>query len=144
MNKHELKSLLENIYHLLAEYDVPPMLAPYDPNWSPLQPPPDELANPLDPGPPYDDEGELANPDDPGPPYDDPPIQLPPYINPIKGDDLQRIEDINRLLWILRQGGQLDPSFGQLDITNQTQLQEYIWRLLEELQRQRERRSPSV
>ena len=40
MQKQDLKNLLENIYHLLAEEDVPPMLTPEDPNWSPLQPPP--------------------------------------------------------------------------------------------------------
>ena len=66
MNKQDLKSLLENIYHLLAEEGEwhPPLLSPEDPNWSPLQPPPPWLS-PLDPNPtPRVD--PVFNPDGPG------------------------------------------------------------------------------
>ena len=64
MQKQDLKNLLENIYHLLAEEDVPPMLTPEDPNWSPLQPPPPWLS-PLDPNPtPRVD--PIVNPEGPG------------------------------------------------------------------------------
>ena len=64
MQTQDLKNLLENIYHLLAEEDVPPMLSPEDPNWSPLQPPPPWLS-PLDPNPtPRVD--PIVNPDGPG------------------------------------------------------------------------------
>jgi len=42
MNKQDLKSLLENIYHLLAEEGEwhPPMLSPTDPYAIPMAPPP--------------------------------------------------------------------------------------------------------
>jgi len=53
MNKHELKSLLENIYTALTEEGVPPMLDP-NPRLSPLQPPPPWLSplSPTGPKPP--------------------------------------------------------------------------------------------
>ena len=51
MNKQELKSLLENIYHLLAEEGVPPMLTREDPYAIPMAPPPPWLS-PLSPTPP--------------------------------------------------------------------------------------------
>ena len=61
MNKHELKSLLENIYTALTEEGVPPMLDP-NPWLSPLAPPPPWLS-PLSPTPPVAP---------PKPPVDDP------------------------------------------------------------------------
>ena len=64
MEKQDLKSLLENIYHLLAEEGVPPMLSPTDPNAIPMAPPPPWLS-PLDPNPtPRVD--PVFNPDGPG------------------------------------------------------------------------------
>ena len=48
MEKQDLKNLLENIYHLLAEEGVPPMLAREDPYPIPMAPPPPWLS-PLSP-----------------------------------------------------------------------------------------------
>ena len=64
MEKQDLKNLLENIYHLLAEEGVPPMLTPTDPNAIPMAPPPPWLS-PLDPNPtPRVD--PILNPEGPG------------------------------------------------------------------------------
>ena len=56
MEKQDLKSLLENIYHLLAEEGEwhPPMLSPEDPNWS-IYPPPPPWLSPLAPITPTSD-----------------------------------------------------------------------------------------
>lgn len=51
MEKQDLKSLLENIYHLLAEegeWHPPMLIPPEDPNWS-IYPPPPPWLSPLSP-----------------------------------------------------------------------------------------------
>ena len=70
MEKQDLKNLLENIYHLLAEEGEwhPPMLSPEEnPNWSPLQPPPPPpWLSPIDPNYVAPRVDPILNPDGPG------------------------------------------------------------------------------
>jgi hypothetical protein len=82
MNKHELKSLLENIYTVLTEEGVPPML---DPNWSPRAPTSPWLS-PLSPT------GPVAPP--PAPP---PKLVYPP-LTPLEALRGQVINDYDQ--WI--------------------------------------------
>ena len=84
MNKHELKSLLENIYYNLTEAAPPPDNPPAPPGWDKNSPEPWPWPqNPTSPTPP------------PPPP---PPID----IKPQPGDDPAIIEEINNILNILR------------------------------------------
>ena len=98
MNKQELKSLLENIYYTLTEAAPPPPPPPNPPvpdGWDENSPEPWPWPrNPTSPKPP------------PPPP---PPPPLPPRVKPEPGDNPALLDEINRLLEILRQLERLDP-----------------------------------
>ena len=80
MNKHELKFLLENIYHLLAEEGEwhAPLLAPPDPYPIPMAPPPPWLS-PLSPTAPVA-----------------PPVYNDPWDDPISPGYGQNIRELLR------------------------------------------------
>ena len=135
MNKHELKSLLENIYYTLTEAGEwhPPMLAPEEnPNWSPFPPPP--------PPPPW------LSPLSPTPPTPPPPPNKPPppiVIKPQPGDDPALVNEINRLRQILWQLQRLDPIhhghiLQVLNIGSIANLNALIRQLIQELERARQ------
>ena len=131
MNKHELKSLLENIYYTLTEAAPPPP----PPQQSPAQ------WKPESPGLYIPGYGGFVPFHLPTPPP--PPPPPPIVIKPQPGDDPALVNEINRLRQILWQLQRLDPIhhgmiLQTLGIGSIANLDALIRQLIQQLERARQ------